>query len=121
MMFFILSDRCYAWLQMNLLMNVFFIHKRRSTFGTSVPTWLSLPGPVFLKRHIRTNKTDPIVDKVDLVDATPNYTLVRFTSGRETTVSLRYVAPTLPDSPANLESPSNSCTENDPIYLSFCS
>ena len=31
--------------------------KRRSTFGTSVPTWLSLPGPVYLKCHTCTNTT----------------------------------------------------------------
>jgi len=43
-----------------------------------VPTWLSSPGPELLKRHVRTSKTDPIVDKVDLVHATPNYALVRF-------------------------------------------
>ena len=34
-----------------------FNHKRKSTFGTSVPTWLSTPGPVYLKRHVRTSMT----------------------------------------------------------------
>ena len=42
-----------------------------------------------LKRHKRANKYDPIVDKVDLIHATPNYAVVRTSGGRETTVSLR--------------------------------
>ena len=63
-----------------------------STFGTSVPTWLSEPGSVFLKRHKRANKYDSVVDKVDLIHATPNYAVVRISSGRETTMSLRDIA-----------------------------
>ena len=70
-----------------------FNFERRSTFGTSVPMWMSEPGPVFLKRHKRTNKYDSVVDKVDLIHATPNYAVVRMFSGRETTVSLRDIAP----------------------------
>ena len=70
-----------------------FSFKRRSTFGTSVPTWLSSPGPVYLKRHIRTSKYDPVVDKVDLLHATPNYAIVRLPNGRETTVLLKDMAP----------------------------
>ena len=70
-----------------------FSFKRRLTFGTSVPTWLSSPGPVYLKRHIRTSKYDQVVDKVDLLHATPNYAIVRLPNGRETTVSLKDVAP----------------------------
>ena len=36
---------------------------------------------------------DPVVDKVNLVHATPNYAVVQLPSGRETTVSLRDIAP----------------------------
>jgi len=64
----------------------------RSTFGVSIPTWLSAPGPVFLKRHLRSSKYDPIVDEVDLVHATPNYAQIRFPSGRESTGPLRDIA-----------------------------
>ena len=46
-----------------------------------------------MKQHKRANKYDPIVDKVDLIHATPNYAVVRTSSGRETTVSLRDIAP----------------------------
>ena len=67
-----------------------FSFKRRSTFGTSAPTWLSSPGPVYLKRHIRASKYDPVVDKVNLLHATPNYVVVRLPNGKEATASSKY-------------------------------
>ena len=81
-----------------------FNFKRRSTFGTSVPTWLCAPGPVLLRRHVRTSKYDSLVDKVHLLHAAPNYAIVRMPNGRETTVSLKDVAPYVADTSAN-ESP----------------
>ena len=71
----------------------FFYFRRRSTFGISVPTWRSTPGPVYLRRHGRPSKYDLVVEEVELVHATPQYAHVRFPSGRETTVPLRDVAP----------------------------
>ena len=70
-----------------------FKHKRRSSFGVSVPTWLSSPGRVYLRRHANPSKYDPVVEELDLVHATPSYARVRFPAGRETTVSLRDIAP----------------------------
>jgi len=67
-------------------------NKRRSSFGVSVPTWLSSPGPVFLRRHAR-SKYEPVAEEVELVHATPNYARVRLSTGRETTVPLRDIAP----------------------------
>lgn len=78
-----------------------FSFKRRSTFGASVPTWLSAPGPVLLKRHVRTSKYDSVVDKVDLLHATPNYAIVRMPNGRESTVSLKDIAPCVTDTCIN--------------------
>jgi len=67
---------------------------RRSSFGLSVPTWLTDESDiVFLKRHVR-NKYDPLVDEVELVRANPNYAVVRHADGREATVSTRDLAPT---------------------------
>ena len=57
-----------------------------------MPTWLCTPAAVYLKRHVRTSKYDPILDKVNLVHPTPNYAVVQLPSGRETTVSLRDIA-----------------------------
>ena len=71
----------------------FLTFNHRSTLGTSVPSWLSSPGPVLLKRHVRTSKYDPLVDKVELIQASPSHAHVRLQNGREVTVSLRDMAP----------------------------
>ena len=70
-----------------------FSHRRRSTSGNSLPTWLLTPGPVYLKRHVRASKYDPLVDEVELLEANPHYAHVRLPDGRESTVSLRHLAP----------------------------
>ncbi len=71
----------------------FFKFERRSSCGGSVPTWLSSPGPVLLKRHVRTNKSDPLVDEVELLQENPQYAHIQHPDGRETTVSIRHLAP----------------------------
>ena len=53
-----------------------------------MPTWLSVPGPVLLKRHIRTSKTDPLVDEVQLLQANPQYAHIQHADVREATVSI---------------------------------
>jgi len=50
-------------------------------------------GSIYLRRHGRSSKYDPVVEEVELVHATTQYAPVRFPSGRETTVPLRDVAP----------------------------
>ena len=70
-----------------------FQHSRKSTSGNSLPSWLLTPGPVYLKRHVRNSKYDPIVDEVQLLEANPRYAHVRLPDGRESTVSLRHLAP----------------------------
>ena len=69
-----------------------FNFPRKSTTGSSVPTWLAQPGPVLLKRHVR-NKSDPLVDEVELLHANPHYAFVRFPNGRETSVATKHLAP----------------------------
>lgn len=66
---------------------------RRSAAGSSLPSWLCTPGPVLLRRHVRRNKSDPLVDEVELLQANPQYAHVRYPDGRETTVSIRHLAP----------------------------
>lgn len=70
-----------------------FQHQRRSTKGNSLPTWLLSQGPVYLKRHVRSSKYDPAVDEVELIEANPKYAHIRHRDGRESTVSLRHLAP----------------------------
>ena len=71
----------------------FLCFPRRISTGSSVPSWLCEPGPILVKRHVRQNKTDPLVDEAELLHSNPSYAYVRFGDGRETTVSLRHVAP----------------------------
>lgn len=72
-----------------------FNHARKSTSGTSLPTWLLNPNQkVLYKRQQRHCKYDPIVDEVTLVEANPLYAHVRFADGRNSTVPLRHLAPT---------------------------
>ena len=94
-----------------------FNFKRRSAFGVSVPSWLSRPGPVLLKKHVRLSKYDPLVEQVELVHATPHYAHVRFPSGREATVSTRDIAP-VGDSAAT---PASSADYHSPACLLYTS
>ena len=70
-----------------------FHHQRRSTNGDSLPAWLLAPGPVYLRRNVRSSKYGSLVDEVELLEANPSYAHVRFPDGRESTVSLRHLAP----------------------------
>ncbi|XP_065679006.1 uncharacterized protein LOC136093720 [Hydra vulgaris] len=63
-----------------------FSFPRRSSSGTSLPSWLT-PGPIFL------NKNDNLVDKVELVDVNPTYANIHYPDGQESTVSLPDLAP----------------------------
>lgn len=71
----------------------FFVFPRKNSFSSQLPSWLSSPGPVYLRRFVRDNKRAPLVDKVELIHANNNYALIRYPSGREDTVSTRDLAP----------------------------
>ena len=71
----------------------FFGYQRRSSCGSSIPSWLSIPGPVMLRRFVRHSKTDPLVDEVQLMDVNPSYAYIRYSDGRESTVSLKDLSP----------------------------
>ena len=49
----------------------FSLFHRRSSAGASLPSWLSRPGAVFLRRHARYTKNDPLMDEVELIEASP--------------------------------------------------
>ena len=49
-------------------------------------SWLMAPGPVLHHRFVCANKSDTLVDQVELKEVNPNYAL-------ESTVSLRDLAP----------------------------
>ena len=70
----------------------FFIFQRRSTTGMSLPSWMTTESKAFMKRFVRHSKSDPFVDKVEIIHVNPNYAQVRCPNGREITVSLRNLA-----------------------------
>ena len=69
-----------------------FLFQRRSTTGSSVPTWLTDTQTALLKRHVR-NKQDPLVDEVEVMEVNPAYAHVRTSDGVEKTVSLKHLSP----------------------------
>ena len=70
-----------------------FNYQRRSASGHTLPSWLLKKGTVLLRKNTRRSKYDPICEEVELIDLTPTYAKVKMPSGRETTVSLRDLAP----------------------------
>ena len=58
-----------------------------------MPTWLSSPGPVLLRRLVCKLKYDPLVDEIELLEANPQYANIRHPDGRDSSVSLRDLAP----------------------------
>ena len=80
-----------------------FNFQRRSTTGSSIPSWLATPGPVLLKRYVRSSKFDPLVDEVQLIEANSQYAHIRYPDGREDTVALKHLAPRPSDAKSNDE------------------
>ena len=71
----------------------FFNFARRSVNGQSTPSWLLIPGPMLMKKHVKESKYDPCVEEVELLSANPNYANIRTHTGLEKTVSIRDLAP----------------------------
>ena len=71
-----------------------FSHPRRSVSGVSIPSWLAVPGKVYMKRQVKGSKYEEDVEEVDLLQINPQYAHIRTQNGMETTVSLRHLAPT---------------------------
>ena len=69
-----------------------FTFQRKTTSGSSLPTWLLTPGSVLLRKFHR-RKDEDLVEEVELLEATPSYAHIRYPSGREDTVSIRDLAP----------------------------
>ena len=70
-----------------------FAFNRRSTTGTTLPTWLTKAGTVLMRRNVRQSKYDPLVEEVELLECNPQYAHVRHANGRESTVAIRHLAP----------------------------
>ena len=93
-----------------------FSYQRKSSCGRSIPTWLVSPGKALYRRQVRHSKYDPLVDEVELLDVNTNYAHVRFQDGKETTVSLRHLAPAggPPITQCPAEHPASEQVDGDP-------
>ena len=69
-----------------------FCHDRKLFNDVSLPSWVK-PGPIYVKNHNRNDKSDLLVEEVELLEANPQYAYVRLEVGREIPVSLRDLAP----------------------------
>ena len=87
-----------------------FKHPRRTSLGNSLPSWLLAPGPVLIKNYYRTNKYEPLVNEVDLVDANPSFAKIRYKDGTEANVNIKDLAPAGGDA---LSQSSNDILQND--------
>ena len=65
---------------------LFFNFPRRTPNGISLPSWLINPGPVLLRKFVKSHTNDDMVEEVELMDVNPMYANIRFPNGRETTV-----------------------------------
>ncbi|XP_059849675.1 uncharacterized protein LOC132407339 [Hypanus sabinus] len=52
------------------------ISPRKSATGTTLPAWLTSSGPVLLRKHAQSNKYSPLVERVHLLHANPQYAYV---------------------------------------------
>lgn len=93
-----------------------FEHSRKSSNGQAIPSWLSSPGPVWMKKNVRKSKYDPFVEEVYLLEANPDYAYVRFPDGREDTVNLRHLAPrgSIPEFDDDDDSENSFQSRNEP-------
>ena len=76
----------------------FFQFSRKSVSGSSIPRWLKAGKPAFLRKFVRHSKADPLVQRVELRHVNPSYAFVKYPDGRESSVSLRDLAPCPEDS-----------------------
>ena len=69
-----------------------FVFQRRSTSGTSVPSWLTEEDTAYLKRQVRNSKQDPLCDLVEVLEVNPTYAHIRTQDGVEKTVNLKHLS-----------------------------
>ena len=89
-----------------------FNYQRKSTSGSSIPSWLSNPGKVLLKKFVQNSKYDQSVLEVDLIDANPQFAHIQYPDRRESTVSIKHLVPL---TPRNLDGPRSIILLNNPF------
>ena len=108
-----LDVRFWEFVLPDALQSRMFNFARRSSNNSSIPLWLSNPGPVLLGCYVRQSKYDPLVDEVEFIKCDPKYAHIHYPDRHESNVSLRDLAP-FGDSTKDSSEPSTA-TNNQPI------
>lgn len=66
-----------------------------------------------LRKFVRQHKSDPLVEPVEIISATPNFARIRFLDGHQSTVSTEDLAPTPVTDPSFADSDS-------PVFTDHC-
>ena len=90
-----------------------FSFHRRSFNGYSLPSWLTTPGSVLLRRFVCSSKSDLLMEEIEFDSANPYYAHIRYLDGRQTMVSTKDLARS-PKNPSGQES-STSSEETMPV------
>lgn len=72
-----------------------FAYSRRLFTGASIPSWLCKPVPVLVKRHAVDSKADLYAAEVELLQANLQCAYIWYPDGREISVSVKHLAPTV--------------------------
>ena len=91
--------------------------QRRSTSGTSVPSWLTDAETALLKRHVRQSKQDPLCDEVEILDVNPSYAHIRTGDGVEKTVAIKHLSPSGTLSPDDLQPTTTTAANPPPVQV----
>ena len=94
-----------------------FMFQRRSTSGSSVPSWLTDAETALLKRHVRHSKQDPLCDEVEILDVNPSYAHIRTGDGVEKTVAIKHLSPSGTITPENLQPTTTTAANPPPVQV----
>ena len=81
-----------------------FSFSRRLSPGIGIPSWLLSDKVAYLRKHVR-HKNDPLVEEVEILHPNPTFSYIRYSDGREDTVSNSDLAPALQETDVPLASP----------------
>ena len=102
---------------------LFAFQRRPGSINSQIlPSWLINPGPVYLRNFEKVNKNDVLVRRVELLEANPNYAIIKDAKGTTKAVSTKDLAPVpekitkqmmVPNDNQNTESNRESINNNE--------
>ena len=102
---------------------LFGFQRRPGSMNSQIlPSWLINPGPVLLRNFEKVNKNDVLVRRVELLEANPNYAIIKDAKGTTKAVSTKDLAPVpekitkqmmVPNDNQNAETNKESINDNE--------